>query len=111
MSLAVWAAVFAISFALGVPVAFGMIASSVIYFLMAGIDLVHFGVVVVLNLMIGLITPPFGMLLFILSGLSKTPLSAIIKETLPFVAVLIVVLFLCTYVPDVVLFLPKMLGQ
>lgn len=76
----------------------------------AGIDPVHFGVVVVLNMMIGLATPPFGMLLFIVSGLTKTPLSPIIRETMPFLAILMAVLLLCTYVPEVVLFLPRALG-
>ncbi|MEW6068883.1 MAG: TRAP transporter large permease [Nitrospirota bacterium] len=76
----------------------------------AGIDPVHFGVVVVLNLMIGLITPPFGMLLFTLSGLTYTPLSPIIRETIPFIIMLILVLLICTYIPEIVLFLPKILG-
>lgn len=71
-----------------------------------GIDLVHFGVVIVLNMMIGLSTPPFGMLLFIVSGISGTPLKAVIKEILPMLLVLIGVLFLITYVPWFVLYLP-----
>lgn len=73
------------------------------------IDLVHFGVVVVLNMMIGLSTPPLGGLLFIVSGLSKTPLHKVIKESLPMTAVMIAVLFLITYVPELVLFLPRLL--
>lgn len=73
-----------------------------------GIDLVHFGVVVVLNMMIGLSTPPFGVLLFIVSGVSDTPLSKVIKEAVPMVFVMLAVLFLITYVPDVVLFLPNL---
>ena len=72
-----------------------------------GIDLVHFGVVVVLNMMIGLSTPPFGMLLFIVSGISGTPLKMVIKDSLPMTFVLIIVLFLITYIPDIVLFLPN----
>ncbi len=76
-----------------------------------GIDLVHFGVVVVLNMMIGLSTPPLGGLLFIVSGLSKTPLYEVIKESLPMTAVMIAVLFLITYVPELVLFLPRMIGS
>jgi tripartite ATP-independent transporter DctM subunit len=72
-----------------------------------GIDLVHFGVVVVLNMMIGLSTPPFGMLLFIVSGISGTPLKTVIKDSLPMTFVLIVVLFLITYIPDIVMFLPN----
>jgi tripartite ATP-independent transporter DctM subunit len=73
---------------------------------MLGIDLVHFGVVIVLNMMIGLSTPPFGMLLFIVSGISGTPLKSIIKEIFPMLLVLIGVLFLITYIPGIVLFLP-----
>jgi TRAP-type C4-dicarboxylate transport system permease large subunit len=76
-----------------------------------GIDLVHFGVVVVLNMMIGLSTPPMGALLFVVSGVSRTPLHRIIRESLPMTAVLIGVLFLITYVPDLVLFIPNLLGQ
>jgi tripartite ATP-independent transporter DctM subunit len=71
-----------------------------------GIDLVHFGVVVVLNMMIGLSTPPVGGLLFVVSGVSKTPLAKVIKESLPMVLVMIGVLFLITYIPDLVLFVP-----
>ena len=50
-----------------------------------GIDLVHFGVVAVFNIMIGLITPPYGLLLFIISAISGAPLRAIIRDTMPFV--------------------------
>lgn len=74
---------------------------------MLGIDLVHFGVVIVLNMMIGLSTPPFGMLLFIVSGISGAPLKSIIKEIFPMLLVLIGVLFLITYVPWFVLYLPS----
>jgi tripartite ATP-independent transporter DctM subunit len=76
-----------------------------------GIDLVHFGVVIVLNMMIGLLTPPYGVLLFIVSGISKTPLKQIIKESLPMTCTLIGLLFLMTYVPEIVLFIPRLLGQ
>ncbi len=75
-----------------------------------GIDLVHFGVVVVLNMMIGLSTPPYGMLLFVVSGLTGTKLKVIIKEMIPFIILFIGVLFLITYVPDAVLWLPKLMG-
>lgn len=74
------------------------------------IDLVHFGVVIVLNMMIGLCTPPYGMLLFTVSGLTRTPLGPIIREIVPFLVVLIGVLFLITYVPSLVLFLPRLVG-
>lgn len=72
-----------------------------------GIDLVHFGLVVVLNLMIGISTPPVGYLLYITSTISKAKVEVIVRETLPFITVLIGVLFMCTYWPDMVLFLPR----
>jgi len=74
-----------------------------------GIDLIHFGVVISLNMMIGLSTPPFGFLLFITSSISKTPLVDIIREILPMVVVLLSVLFLITFVPDIVLFMPRLI--
>lgn len=75
-----------------------------------GIDMVHFGLVVTINLMIGLITPPYGLLLFIVASMSKQPLGPLIKETLPWVIVLIAALMVMTYVPETVLWLPKLLG-
>ncbi len=75
-----------------------------------GIDLVHFGIVIIINMGIGTITPPFGMLLFIVSGVSKTKLYAIIKEIVPFVGIMIVILLLITLFPDIVLFLPNMIN-
>jgi tripartite ATP-independent transporter DctM subunit len=75
-----------------------------------GIDFVHFGVVIILNMMIGLCTPPYGMLLFTVCGLTKTPLGLVIRETIPFICVLISVLFLITYIPGLVLFLPRLVG-
>jgi tripartite ATP-independent transporter DctM subunit len=75
-----------------------------------GIDLIHFGVVVTFNMMIGLCTPPFGMLLFITSGISGTPLKDIVKEIVPQVVVMIIVLFIMTYLPQTVTFIPKILG-
>jgi tripartite ATP-independent transporter DctM subunit len=75
-----------------------------------GIDLVHFGVVIVLNMMIGLSTPPFGMLLFIVTGLSKAKMKDVIREMVPFIILFIGVLFLITYIPELVLWLPKQMG-
>lgn len=75
-----------------------------------GIDMVHFGLVVTINLMIGLITPPYGLLLFIVASMSKQPLGPLIKETLPWVFVLVAALMVMTYVPETVLWLPKLLG-
>lgn len=75
-----------------------------------GVDLIHFGVVVTFNMMVGLCTPPFGMLLFITSSISNTPLKDIIKEILPQIAVMIIVLFVLTYIPSVVTFIPHLFG-
>lgn len=74
-----------------------------------GIDLVHFGVVICLNMMIGLSTPPFGMLLFIVSGLGKTKIAGVIREILPMVIIMIALLFLCTYCEPIVMFLPNLM--
>jgi C4-dicarboxylate transporter, DctM subunit len=75
-----------------------------------GIDMVHFGVVVVVTLMIGLITPPYGLLLFIVSNITRAPLWSIIREILPMLAVMIVALLIITFVPDLVLWLPRQFG-
>jgi tripartite ATP-independent transporter DctM subunit len=75
-----------------------------------GIDLVHFGVVAVLNIMIGLITPPFGLLLFIISAISGAPLRTIVRDTMPFVLAMIVALAIITFVPETVLWLPRLMG-
>ena len=73
-----------------------------------GIDLVHFGVVLVFNMMIGLITPPYGILLFIIKALNGVPLGAMVREIWIFIAVLVALLLLITYVPELVLWLPRM---
>jgi len=71
-----------------------------------GIDLVHFGVCICFNMMIGLSTPPFGMLLFIVTGISRAKISDVIREILPMVLLMIGELFLLVYVPQIVMFLP-----
>ncbi|RUT28340.1 TRAP transporter large permease [Arsenicitalea aurantiaca] len=76
-----------------------------------GIDLHHFGVVVVFNMMIGLITPPYGILLFIIKALNGIPLGEMIREIWVFVGILIVLLFAITYIPDLVLWLPRTAGM
>lgn len=78
--------------------------------MLLGIDLVHFGVVVVINMMIGLVTPPFGVLLFVIRALNGIRLSAMIKESWIFLALMITCLFLFTYVPEIVLALPRWAG-
>ena len=75
-----------------------------------GIDLVHFGVVVVVNIMIGLLTPPYGLLLFVLANMTKQPLGSIVREAVPFIAAAIVVLVIITLFPETVLWLPRLIG-
>ncbi|MFM8239053.1 MAG: TRAP transporter large permease [Actinomycetota bacterium] len=75
-----------------------------------GIDLTSFGIVVTLNFMIGLITPPYGLLLFVMASLTRTPLAAIIREIWPFVLALSAVLALLTAFPAITLFLPRLFG-
>jgi C4-dicarboxylate transporter DctM subunit len=75
-----------------------------------GVDPVHFGVVAVMNIMIGLVTPPYGLLLFMMTKIANVPLSAIVREVMPFLAVMIAALFAITYVPELVLWLPRLLG-
>ena len=75
-----------------------------------GIDMVHFGVVVVVNIMLGLITPPYGLLLFIMTRIANTPMRALVADVAPFLVGLIIALFVFTFVPDTVLWLPKLFG-
>ena len=75
-----------------------------------GIDLVHFGVVAVVNIMIGLITPPYGLLLFMMMKIAEVSLRDLVREVVPFLGVMIVALALITLFPDLVLFLPRLFG-
>lgn len=75
-----------------------------------GVDPVHFGVMAVINIMIGLVTPPYGLLLFLMMKISGVRLSALVREVLPFLGVMIAALALITVFPDFVLFLPRLLG-
>jgi tripartite ATP-independent transporter DctM subunit len=73
------------------------------------IDPVHFGVIMVLNLMIGLLTPPVGMVLFVLARVANLPFEDVVKATAPFLIPLLLVLAIVTFVPSVTLFLPTLL--
>jgi tripartite ATP-independent transporter DctM subunit len=75
-----------------------------------GIDMVHFGLVVVVNIMLGLITPPYGLLLFIMTRIAEVPLRDIVRDTLPFLWAMIAVLVVITFFPSLVLWLPRLLG-
>jgi tripartite ATP-independent transporter DctM subunit len=84
------------------PVLFPLVTS-------LGIDPVHFGVMMVLNVMLGLLTPPFGLLLFVSAKISKLPVHKVIKAVWPFFVPLVIVLALITYIPKLVTFLPSIL--
>lgn len=75
-----------------------------------GMDLIQFGVVIELNLMIGLITPPVGMSLFLITKLTEVPVVNLVKRLFPYMLCILVVLLLVTYVPPLTLWLPSVLG-
>jgi C4-dicarboxylate transporter DctM subunit len=75
----------------------------------AGIDLIHFGLVMVFNLMLGLLTPPVGILLYICGNFAQVKIERVVKEVLPFLAVGVGVLVLITFFPQLVLWLPNLI--
>jgi C4-dicarboxylate transporter, DctM subunit len=75
-----------------------------------GIDLVHFGVVVVVNIMLGLVTPPYGLLLFIVAKISGAPLRDIVRDAWPFILWMVLCLGIITFIPQTVLWLPRRMG-
>ena len=75
-----------------------------------GVDMVHFGVMVVVNIMIGLITPPYGLLLFIMTRIAEVPLRDLVRDVMPFLFSMLVALGIITFVPGVVLWLPRVFG-
>jgi TRAP-type C4-dicarboxylate transport system permease large subunit len=74
------------------------------------VDPVHFGIIVIFNLMIGLITPPVGLCLFVAEAIAAVGMARITRAILPFFLVEVLVLVLLTFIPDIVTFLPRMLG-
>ena len=76
-----------------------------------GIDPVQFGIIMVLNCGIGLLTPPVGAVLFIGSAVAKVPMERVVKATLPFYVCMIITLLMITFIPAVSLWLPSVLGQ
>jgi TRAP-type C4-dicarboxylate transport system permease large subunit len=75
-----------------------------------GVDPVHFGVMAIVNIMLGLVTPPYGLLLFMMGKIAEVPLRDMVREVMPFLYVMIAALAVITLVPDVTLFLPRLLG-
>lgn len=76
-----------------------------------GFDPIHFGVVTVINLAIGMATPPLGICLFVACRIAKIPLVNIVRPILPFLGAMILVLFLVTYFPQIILFLPNLMSR
>jgi tripartite ATP-independent transporter DctM subunit len=74
-----------------------------------GIDPVHFGIIMIINMMIGMLTPPVGLALFVVSRIAKAPISAVARDALPYVAGFLLVLLLLVFVPDLVLWLPNLI--
>ncbi|MFH1156712.1 MAG: TRAP transporter large permease subunit [Pseudomonadota bacterium] len=74
-----------------------------------GIDLVHFGIVMILNIQMGMLTPPFGLNLFVSSGITGKPLALIAKGVMPFLVIMLICLLIVTYVPWISLVLPELL--
>jgi C4-dicarboxylate transporter, DctM subunit len=74
-----------------------------------GVDPIHASIIIIVNLMIGLVTPPVGLHLFITSSIAKVPITSVIKESIPFMFVLLIVLALVTFVPEISMFLPNVL--
>lgn len=76
-----------------------------------GVDPLHFGVIVIMNLIIGLLSPPVGGVLFVVSGVTKTPLNEVIRGVWPFFVPLLAALLLVTFIPGLALWLPQLLGM
>jgi C4-dicarboxylate transporter DctM subunit len=74
-----------------------------------GIDPIHLGIIMVVNMEIGMITPPVGLNLFVTSGVAGMPMMSVVKAALPFLGVLFVFLILVTYVPWISTFLPNLI--
>jgi tripartite ATP-independent transporter DctM subunit len=74
-----------------------------------GVDLVHFGLIVIVNIMIGGITPPFGSMMFTTCAITKVPVGDFVKEVWPFIIALVLVLLVVTYIPAIVMFLPNLI--
>ncbi len=92
-----------------IPIMVMLVPIMVPIIIKVGVDPVHFGLVLLVNLMIGGLTPPYGILLFTVSGITKVPVMEVVKEALPFMAAIFIALVLVTYVPAISLLLPNLL--
>ena len=75
-----------------------------------GMEPLHFGILIAANVGIGMVSPPVGMCLYVSCGISKTPIEKVVPWLIPFLAVLVAMLALITFVPEVTLWLPETLG-
>jgi len=75
-----------------------------------GVDPLHFGIILIMNLCIGLCTPPVGTCLFLGCGIAETTVTRVIRHLMPFFASMIITLLVCTFVPQISLFLPRLFG-
>ena len=75
-----------------------------------GIDLIHFGIVLCINLTIAGFTPPFGSMMFVTTSIAGVRIEEYAKEALSFIVCMVVVLLIITYIPQITLFLPNMMG-
>ena len=76
---------------------------------MAGVDPIHLGIVIIFNLMMGTVTPPFGLSLFLISDMTKVPMLALLRATLPFYVPLLLTLLILTFVPEISTWIPSMM--
>ena len=90
-----------------------MIIAPILYPLLQefNIDMVHFGIIMIVNIEIGFLSPPFGLNLFVASGITKRSVLDVTRSVLPFLLLMILVLLLVTYVPSISLFLPNLLAK
>ena len=75
-----------------------------------GVDPLHFGIIMIMNLCIGLCTPPVGTCLFLGCGIAETTVTKVMRHILPFFGAMIVALLICTFIPEISLWLPGKLG-
>jgi C4-dicarboxylate transporter DctM subunit len=76
-----------------------------------GIDPIHFGIIVIVNLELGMLTPPLGLNLFVSAGMTRWPLDRVVRATVPFMVSMTLYLIVVTYVPKLSLFLPELLSK
>jgi C4-dicarboxylate transporter DctM subunit len=76
---------------------------------MLGIDPIHFGVIITINMELGMLTPPVGLNLFVASGITKLSIKEVVKAVLPWFFVIFVGLMMITYIPEISLWLPNMM--